>query len=63
MDKTHAMGFTLPFIRTTAIMKQRKGRLSTTCLVSDKAPAVHLFHQVMRPLHVPWEQFSCLLRW
>jgi len=56
MDKTCIIGFTPPFRSTTALVIGNRGRgLSTTCLVPDKAPAVHLGRQITRPLHVPQE--------
>ena len=38
------------------------GGVSTTRLVPDEAPLVHLGRQVPRPLHVPQKQFGRLLR-
>ena len=55
------MGLALPFRSTIALVIRRR-RVGTMCLVSNKASAVHLVRQVPRPLHVPWEQFSRLLR-
>ncbi len=62
MYETHVMGFTPPFSRTTALTIRDKGGFGMTCLVPDEASAVHLVCQVTRPLHVPWEQFVCVLR-
>jgi len=62
MDKTGIMQFTPPFRVTTALMIRRRGN-GTMCLVSDEVSAVHLSHQITRPLHVPREQFGHLLRW
>ncbi len=62
MDETWIMGFTLPFRSTTALVIRDRG-IGKTCLVLDKASAVHLGHQIIRPLHVPREQFVRMLRW
>ncbi len=62
MDKTGIMRFTLPFRVTTTLAIRRRGN-STMHLVLDEASVVHLGCQITRPLHVPQEQFSHLLRW
>ncbi len=61
MNKTGIMQFTPPFGVTTAIMEKGRG-ISMMCLVPNKASAVHLGHQIMRPLYVPRKQFGRLLR-
>ena len=55
VDKACAMGLAPP-IRSAITwgVGDREGE-STMCLVPDKAPLVHLGHQVPRPLHVPRE--------
>ena len=63
MDKAGVMGLAPPFRSTTALAIRVRGRVGMMCLVPDKASAVHLGRQVMRPLHVPQKQFICLLRW
>ena len=62
MDKAGIMGLAPPFRSAITWAIRRRGRVSMTHLVLDKAPAVHLVCQVTRPLHVPWEQFSRMLR-
>ncbi len=56
------MWFTAPLRGTITWAVRDKEGVSTTRLVPDEAPLVHLGRQVLRPLHVPRKQFGRLLR-